>query len=103
VTTPALMHIVPSRADFLRLSTQGNVVPVCTDLMADFETPVSAYAKLKEAGPAYLLESVEGGEHAFALQLHRLPPAEDFRLRARHHRDSRARPAGAAFPHPRIP
>jgi anthranilate synthase component 1 len=62
VTTPALMHIHPSRADFLRLSTQGNVVPVCTDLMADFETPVSAYAKLKEAGPAYLLESVEGGE-----------------------------------------
>jgi len=30
--------------------------------MADFETPVSAYAKLKEAGPSYLLESVEGGE-----------------------------------------
>jgi anthranilate synthase component 1 len=30
--------------------------------MADFETPVSAYAKLKDAGPSYLLESVEGGE-----------------------------------------
>lgn len=56
------MHIHPSRADFVRLSTRGNVVPVCTDLMADFETPVSAYAKLKDAGPAYLLESVEGGE-----------------------------------------
>jgi anthranilate synthase component I len=39
------------------------VIPVCTDLMADFETPVSAYAKLKEAGPSYLLESVEGGEN----------------------------------------
>ncbi|MBX3749470.1 MAG: anthranilate synthase component I [Opitutaceae bacterium] len=56
------MHLHPSRADFVRLSTRGNVVPVCTDLMADFETPVSAYAKLKDAGPAYLLESVEGGE-----------------------------------------
>ncbi len=56
------MHIHPSREDFVRLSTRGNVVPVCTDLMADFETPVSAYAKLKDAGPAYLLESVEGGE-----------------------------------------
>jgi anthranilate synthase component 1 len=30
--------------------------------MADFETPVSAYAKLRSHGPAYLLESVEGGE-----------------------------------------
>ena len=56
------MHIHPSREDFIRLSNRGNVVPVCTDLMADFETPVSAYAKLKDAGPAYLLESVEGGE-----------------------------------------
>jgi len=30
--------------------------------MADFETPVSAYAKLKDAGPSFLLESIEGGE-----------------------------------------
>ncbi|MCW5547878.1 MAG: anthranilate synthase component I [Opitutaceae bacterium] len=57
------MTIFPTRDAFLALSQQGNVVPVCTDLMADFETPVSAYAKLREAGPAYLLESVEGGEH----------------------------------------
>jgi len=56
------MHLHPTREEFLRLSARGNVVPVCTDLMADFETPVSAYAKLKDAGPAYLLESVEGGE-----------------------------------------
>ncbi|HWA87327.1 MAG TPA: anthranilate synthase component I [Opitutus sp.] len=46
----------------MQLATQGNVIPVCADLMADFETPVSAYAKLKEAGPSYLLESVAGGE-----------------------------------------
>ncbi len=57
------MHIFPSRDEFLRLSAQGNVIPVCTDLLADCETPVSAYAKLKAAGPSYLLESVEGGEH----------------------------------------
>src|SRR5687768_18606167 len=57
------MTIHPSREEFISLSKQGNVIPVCTDLMADFETPVSAYAKLKEAGPSYLLESVEGGEN----------------------------------------
>jgi anthranilate synthase component 1 len=56
------MNIHPTREAFIRLSAHGNVVPVYTDLMADFETPVSAYAKLKEAGPSYLLESVEGGE-----------------------------------------
>ncbi len=57
------MNIFPSKDAFLSLASQGNVIPVYTDLMADFETPVSAYAKLKETGPSYLLESVEGGEN----------------------------------------
>ena len=56
------MNIQPSKEAFLHLCEQGNVVPVFTDLMADFETPVSAYAKLKGSGPAYLLESIEGGD-----------------------------------------
>ncbi len=57
------MQVSPSREDFLRLSREGNVIPVCTDLLADLETPVSAYAKLRGPGPAFLLESVEGGEN----------------------------------------
>ena len=56
------MNIHPTREAFVSLAAQGNVIPVYADLMADFETPVSAYAKLKNAGPSYLLESVEGGE-----------------------------------------
>ncbi len=57
------MNIHPAKDAFVTLAAQGNVIPVYTDLMADFETPVSAYAKLKDAGPAYLFESVEGGEN----------------------------------------
>ena len=57
------MTIFPTKAAFAKLSAQGNIIPVYTDLMADFETPVSAYAKLRSAGPSYLLESVEGGEN----------------------------------------
>lgn len=56
------MTILPNAAEFVRLSGQGNCIPVYADLMADFETPVSAYAKLKDHGPSYLLESVEGGD-----------------------------------------
>ncbi len=56
------MQIHPTRDEFLELARKGNVIPVYADLMADFETPVSAYAKLRAHGPAYLLESVEGGE-----------------------------------------
>jgi anthranilate synthase component 1 len=57
------MQVVPTREEFLRLSRQGNVIPVRADLLADLETPVSAYAKLRGTGPAFLLESVEGGEN----------------------------------------
>lgn len=57
------MQIFPDRNQFLELARRGNVIPVYADLMADFETPVSAYAKLKDTGPSYLLESVEGGEN----------------------------------------
>src|SRR5258708_19522298 len=57
------MQVSPTREEFLRLSGQGNVIPVRADLLADLETPVSAYAKLRGNGPAFLLESVEGGEH----------------------------------------
>ena len=56
------MEIHPTREEFVALAGTGNLIPVYADLMADFETPVSAYAKLRAHGPAYLLESVEGGE-----------------------------------------
>ncbi len=56
------MDIHPTRDEFVALARSGNMIPVYADLMADFETPVSAYAKLRSHGPAYLLESVEGGE-----------------------------------------
>ncbi|GAB5559576.1 MAG: anthranilate synthase component I [Synoicihabitans sp.] len=57
------MHIRPSKEEFIARSENGNLIPVHTDLIADLETPVSAYAKLKQAGPSFLLESVEGGEN----------------------------------------
>jgi anthranilate synthase component I len=57
------MQVFPPREEFLRLCRQGNVIPVRADLLADLETPVSAYAKLRGTGPAFLLESVEGGEN----------------------------------------
>ena len=57
------MQFSPSREAFLQLSRKGTVVPVCADLLADLETPVSAFAKLRGHGPAFLLESVEGGEY----------------------------------------
>ncbi len=56
------MTITPSKHDFLKLAGQGNLIPVYGEILADAETPVSAYQKLLKTGPSFLLESVEGGE-----------------------------------------
>src|SRR5580698_9962810 len=53
----------PSLESFLKLATQGNVIPVARRLLADFETPLSAYHKIRGQGESFLFESVEGGEH----------------------------------------
>lgn len=57
------MTITPSKEEFLKLAGQGNLIPVYAEILADAETPVSAYQKLLKTGPSFLLESVEGGEH----------------------------------------
>lgn len=75
------MQVVPTREEFLRLSRQGNVVPVRADLLADLETPVSAYAKLRGTGPAFLLESVEGGENVSRYSFIGCNPRKIFRAR----------------------
>lgn len=50
--------------EFVERATEGTFVPVCKEVMADFLTPVSAFLKIAEhAHYAFLLESVEGGEH----------------------------------------
>ncbi|MGQ9689357.1 MAG: anthranilate synthase component I [Desulfobaccales bacterium] len=53
---------VPDFQEFHRLAEQGNVIPVYREILGDLETPVSAYKKLRNDAPSYLLESVEGGE-----------------------------------------
>ncbi|HUK83130.1 MAG TPA: anthranilate synthase component I [Verrucomicrobiae bacterium] len=57
------MTITPTKSEFLKLAKRGNLIPVYCEILADAETPVSAYQKLRKIGPSFLLESVEGGEH----------------------------------------
>src|SRR5437867_4249333 len=53
----------PAPDEFLKLATQGNLIPVTRRILADFETPLSAYRKIRGQGESFLFESVEGGEH----------------------------------------
>ena len=56
------MHLRPGRDEFRTLAASHTVVPVWTELLADLETPVAAFAKLVGDGDGFLLESVEHGE-----------------------------------------
>lgn len=55
----------PSFEEFSSLSERGNLIPVWTELAADYETPVSAFQKLSEDrhSPCFLLESAENSDH----------------------------------------
>jgi anthranilate synthase component I len=55
---------ITSFEEFKELARRGTFVPVCKEMVADLLTPVSAFLKIAEhADYAFLLESVEGGEH----------------------------------------
>ncbi|MFB3896008.1 MAG: anthranilate synthase component I [bacterium] len=54
--------IQPSLAEFREKAKFGNLIPVYKEILADIETPVSAFRKLMNQEYAFLLESVEGGE-----------------------------------------
>jgi|TARA_B100001059_G_scaffold68967_1_gene65958 anthranilate synthase component 1 len=51
--------VKPSAEEFVELAQAGNVVPVYAQLAADFETPVSAFLKLRDGKNAFLFESAE--------------------------------------------
>lgn len=56
------MQILPSYDEFKVLTQVGNLVPIYAEILADMETPVSAFKKIDDGNLAFLLESVEGGE-----------------------------------------
>jgi len=52
----------PNKEEFLKLAKKGNLIPVYREILADFETPLSAFIKVDKEEYSFLLESIEGGE-----------------------------------------
>ena len=75
--------MTPTFSEFLRLAKRGNVIPVYRQILADFETPLSAYLKLEDGGPAYLLESAEQGERFGRYSFLGAQPRAVFEIRGR--------------------
>src|SRR3982751_2334971 len=59
---PAQAAYFPDRAGFADLARRGRLAFVYREIVADSDTPVSAYAKLGRGPYSFLLESVVGGE-----------------------------------------
>ena len=57
-----MIGITPSLSEFRKLAAHANVVPLSLELVADVETPVSAFRKLDRGGYSFLFESMEKNE-----------------------------------------
>jgi anthranilate synthase component 1 len=52
----------PTLSEIKTNKYEGNLLPVYREIVADMETPVSAFLKINRGGNSFLLESVEGGQ-----------------------------------------
>ncbi len=52
----------PTLKEVKKHARDGNLIPVWREIVADLETPVSAFLKISRGGHSFLLESVEGGQ-----------------------------------------
>lgn len=52
----------PDLEQVKELAYKGNLIPICREINADLDTPVSAYLKVARPPYSFLFESVEGGE-----------------------------------------
>lgn len=60
-----MLELKPATFEDFELEAQGgNVVPIVRSVLADLQTPVGAFLRIADgASHAFLLESIEGGEH----------------------------------------
>jgi len=56
------MPCKPTFEEFKECAKRGNLIPVYKEILADLDTPVSAYMKIGSEPYSFLLESVEGGD-----------------------------------------
>jgi anthranilate synthase component 1 len=74
----------PTLEEFLAHAEEGNLIPVYREILADMETPVSAFKKIDDGQSSFLLESIEGGEKWARYSFLGSGPGKVFRCRGRH-------------------
>ncbi|MAV39805.1 MAG: anthranilate synthase component I [Puniceicoccaceae bacterium] len=74
------MEIQPTPDTFKSLAKPGTRIPIFMEMTADCETPLSAYAKLSQEKPAFLFESIVGGENISRYSFLGVAPKKIFRI-----------------------
>ncbi len=81
----------PTLYEFVKKADEGNLIPVYREFVADTDTPVSAFMKLRQSAAgtgegenAFLLESVAGGENIGRYSYLGINPLEVISSRGRH-------------------
>jgi len=77
------MTTTPTLEDYRRLAKTANLVPVTREILADFDTPVSAFLKLNRGDASFLLESLEGGETWGRYSILGFRPSVEFRSKGK--------------------
>lgn len=79
-SSPTPDDLRPTAVEFARLAADGHTVPVVKEILADTQTPVSAYLKLRSKSDfTFLFESVEGGERVARYSFLGIRPSLIFR------------------------
>ncbi len=72
----------PSLEELQKKKSEGNSIPIYREIVADLETPVSAFLKINRGGPSFLLESIEGGQRIARYSFIGTEPYKTLTLRA---------------------
>src|SRR4051794_1968664 len=84
---PAELELAPSLDEVRELAREYTLVPLRHTFVADTETPVSAYLKLRGGGPSFLLESAEQGQRVGRWSFLGFRPRAVIRVEAGDHPD----------------
>src|SRR4030088_860464 len=95
--------VSPSLDEVRALAREHNLIPLRHSFIDDCETPVSAFLKLREEGPAFLLESADQGQRVGRYSFIGFRPREVIRWSLGDDGDPYEIAAAAVAPPPRPP
>jgi anthranilate synthase component 1 len=78
------LPLFPSRPEFKELATRGNLIPIYTEFVADYETPIAVFEKIDNGVRSFLFESAESNDHVGRYSFLGSDPRIYFEARGRH-------------------